>query len=95
MGLIHALAQYAHEVGDMDLLYIASDSLFALEPKWHRFPQRRATRQWLDLIDGEGANTVARVLAAHPEAVAWYLEEKWKPSPRSDRIRGVLTAPTA
>lgn len=69
----HAIA--AKEYG---LAEDAAEALFAAEPRWSRFEQRRHTRGWLNTLSGDGAVAVARALKRSPAAADWYGEDEWR-----------------
>lgn len=76
---LRLVAQQAAAHGNDGLLEDVVGSLLRAEAHWERFPERHATREWLESISGAPARTVARVLRREVEARRWLLAEGWFP----------------
>ena len=81
LNWLRALAQAAEGRDQLGVLEDAAAALFAAGAHWRRFPERRETRQWLEQLAAEAAQTVARALRRDDGARAWLLEESWRPDP--------------
>jgi len=76
---LRRVVQHAAARGDEGLLEDSVASLLRVEAHWERFPQRQATRAWLESVSGASARTVARVLSREVEGLRWLLAEGWFP----------------
>lgn len=92
IGFIGRCARAAARAGAMGPLEDCTESLCRVEASHNQYGPRHETRAWLQRLHGEAAITVARVLRANPDAVAWYLQEDWRPGSGTDRaIRSSLS----
>jgi hypothetical protein len=93
IGFIGRCARATGRAGAMGPLEDCTEVLCRTEAAYNQFGPRHETRAWLGGIQGEVASTVARVLRANPDAVDWYLQEDWSPSPGTNRaIKASLQA---
>ena len=93
IGFIGRCARAAGRAKAMGPLEDCAEVLCRTEAAYNQFGPRHDTRAWLERIQGEVASTVARVLRANPDAVDWYVQEDWTPSPGTDRaIKASLQA---
>jgi hypothetical protein len=79
IAFLRRVALCAARVGDHGLLEDCAGSLLRAEAHWQRFPQRRATRAWIESLSGAAARTVARVMRREVAGTRWLLEEGWSP----------------
>jgi serine/threonine protein kinase len=90
---LQRVAELAIESRDFGLAEDAAEALFEADASLERFDQRRRTRSFLEQVQSKkGAEAVARALKRTPQAVAWYLNEEWRPAEGTDgRIRAALS----
>lgn len=89
---LRRVATLAVELACDGILEDAATSLLRCDAHWERFPQRHATREWLESLTGAAARTVARVISRERMALQWLLAEGWFPDAAAPPIRAACEA---